>query len=42
MLRCWSDDLKKRPEMCDVRDEIENWIRNPELLLKETEIDGYE
>ena len=32
MLRCWSDDLKQRPEMCDIRDDIESWIRNPELL----------
>lgn len=34
MLQCWSDDVKKRPQMSDIRLDIENWIRNPEILVE--------
>ena len=32
MLFCWTKDRTKRPRMVEIRDQLEKWIRNPELL----------
>ncbi|XP_066926548.1 ephrin type-B receptor 1-B-like [Clytia hemisphaerica] len=32
MLHCWKKDRTKRPRMVEIRDQIEKWIRSPDLL----------
>jgi len=32
MLHCWTKDRTKRPRMVEIRDQLEKWIRSPELL----------
>lgn len=32
MLHCWVKERTKRPKMVEIRDQLEKWIRNPDLL----------
>ena len=32
MLSCWSKDRTKRPTLGHIRETLEKWIRNPDLL----------
>ena len=32
MLNCWSKDRNKRPKFNGIRETLEKWIRNPDLM----------
>ena len=32
MLLCWNKDHTKRPRMVEIRNQLEKWIRSPDLL----------